>query len=129
MSQAASTVLVIDDHVALAQGFARGLSIAGYAVHVATRADIALQLALEHPPDAIILDFNMPFVNGVGFLYRLRNLRSFEHTPVLVITAESLTDDIRATIRSLDAHVREKPIRLDDLIQATRMMVEHGRQN
>ena len=124
MKQPVGTVLVIDDNVALAQGFAQGLALAGYAVHVAGCADAALRLAIDHQPDAIILDYKMPFVNGVGLLYRLRELTALQQIPVLVITGESLDQEAQRAIQSLKARIREKPISLDDLILETRLMVQ-----
>ena len=61
-------ILIIDDNVNLARGFATALCREGYDVLVAHTAD-GLRLATELEPNAILLDFRMPFVNGVGFLY------------------------------------------------------------
>ena len=64
-------ILIIDDNVNLARGFALGLGL-GYDVSVAHTSDDGRGLAAEQQPDAILLDFRMPFVNGVGLLYRLQ---------------------------------------------------------
>ena len=117
-----ATILVVDDNVILAQGFARALTLAGYKVVVAHSADVALREAQTHHPDAIILDFQMPFVNGVGFLYRMRALESLQHTPVLVITGASLSEEVRDSLRELSADVRFKPIGIADLVAATRSL-------
>jgi DNA-binding response OmpR family regulator len=53
----AATILVIDDHVALAQGFAQALTGAGCRALVAHTTDVALREAQLHQPEAIILDF------------------------------------------------------------------------
>jgi CheY-like chemotaxis protein len=47
-----------------------------------------------HAPDAIILDFRMPFINGMGFLYRLRERPGHRHTPVLLVTGEPFKDEL-----------------------------------
>lgn len=117
-------MLVIDDNTALAEGIGQGLTLAGYAVHTAYRADVALEIAITHRPDAIILDFNLPFINGVGFLYRLRDVLALQRTPVLVITGEALDEETQNVIHALDGRLRYKPISLQDLIHETRTMVE-----
>jgi len=122
----AATILVIDDHVALAQGFAQALTGAGYKALVAHTADIALREAQLHQPEAIILDFQMPFINGAGFLYRLRANEDLRRTPVLVITGQTLTDEVRAELRELGAQVRTKPLGLADLLTETRALVQRG---
>jgi DNA-binding response OmpR family regulator len=119
----AARILVIDDHVALAEGFARALRLAGFDVQVAHGAETALQQAQAQQPDAIILDFQMPFVNGAGFLYRLRADRLLRRTPVLVVTGQTLTAEIRDELRELDASVRAKPLGLTDLVAAARSLV------
>ena len=88
MMQTDARVLIIDDNVNLARGFALALERAGYHVAVAHTADDGLRLAADQHPDAILLDFRMPFVNGVGFLYRLRQLPGLRDVPVMVITGE-----------------------------------------
>jgi DNA-binding response OmpR family regulator len=119
----AARILVIDDHVALAEGFARALRLAGFDVQVAHGAETALQQAQAQQPDAIILDFQMPFVNGAGFLYRLRADSLLRRTPVLVVTGQTLTAEIRDELRELDASVRAKPLGLTDLVAAARSLV------
>ena len=116
-------ILVIDDHVALAEGFARALRLAGFDVQVAHGAEAALQQAQAQQPDAIILDFQMPYVNGAGFLYRLRADNLLRRTPVLVVTGQTLTAEIREQLRELDAAVRSKPLGLSDLVAEARSLV------
>jgi len=118
-----ATILVIDDHIALAQGFAQALTIAGYTVVVAYDATSALDQAHRHHPDGIILDFQMPFVNGSGFLYRLRASETLRHTPVLVVTGQSLTSEVGKELHELDATVLLKPIGMVDLVARTRSLL------
>jgi DNA-binding NtrC family response regulator len=61
------------------------------------------------PPDAILLDLKMPFINGLGFLYRLRE--THPNIPVAIITGVSNLDDATLReIRTLDADLRFKPL-------------------
>ena len=99
---------------------------AGFEVHVAHNADVALNEARNHHPDGIILDFQMPFVNGVGFLYRLRAQEALSRTPVLVITGQSLNDEVRSELRELNANLLLKPIDIVDLVAGTRSLLEGG---
>ena len=122
MSQA-TTILIIDDNVNLAQGFAQVLAGAGYAAHTAHTAEEGLRLAQVQPPDAIILDIRMPFVNGVGFLYRLRALAAHRHTPVMVVTGASVNEEMRAELRDLRALLRFKPMGMSELLAETRILL------
>ncbi len=53
-----------------------------------TDADDGLLAVKELRPDAVLVDFRMPLVNGLGFLYRLRMVEGEQQTPVLVITGD-----------------------------------------
>jgi DNA-binding response OmpR family regulator len=116
-------VLIIDDNINLARGFALALGRAGYDVSVAHTAEDGLRLAAERPPDAILLDFRMPFVNGVGFLYRLRELPGLRDVPVMVITGASVDDETLADLHDLHASLRFKPVALTELVEDTRSLL------
>jgi DNA-binding response OmpR family regulator len=121
---ALATILIIDDSVNLARGFAAGLTHAGYDVHVAHTADQGLALAREVQPRAIILDFQMPFVNGVGFLYRLRELSALRDTPVMVVTGVCVSDETLHELRELRAELRFKPLSLRELLEETHTLLQ-----
>jgi DNA-binding response OmpR family regulator len=119
-----ATVLVVDDDVILARAFARALTGAGYRVQTAHNAEEALRALPSAPPDAIIVDFRMPLINGIGFLYRLREQQAHHRTPVMVITGDALlSDEIRSELRELGAELRLKPVGLEDLLAATRQLL------
>ncbi|HVH28884.1 MAG TPA: response regulator [Vicinamibacterales bacterium] len=117
------TILIVDDNVNLVLGFAKLLRNAGYGVYTAYAAADGLRLALLHRPDAIILDFRMPLINGVGFLYRLRELTDHRHTPVMVVTGVTISDEQRAEFSDLHAIVQFKPISVKDFLIETARMV------
>ena len=118
-----STILIIDDNVVLARAFARVLSGAGYCVHTWHSAEDGLRQAKTEPPDAIILDLQMPFVNGLGFLYRLRSVASLRHTPVMVVTGKAVSHQWTKEIAELGAVIRMKPIGLEELLAETKALL------
>jgi CheY-like chemotaxis protein len=123
--RSAPRVLIVDDNRSLRLAFARVLLLEGYDVATAANAEEALGDICERPPDAIVLDWRMPIVNGVGLLYRLRQLESTRRVPVAVVTGDtSLTEDVRAELQELGAVVRFKPLAMDDLISVTRSMLQ-----
>jgi DNA-binding NtrC family response regulator len=74
-----------------------------YDTQIATSATAAMALVEEAPPDAIMLDLKMPYINGIGFLYRLRD--AYPHLPVTIITGVSNLDEAtRREIRTLNAY-------------------------
>jgi len=119
------TILIVDDNVNLAQGFAKVLKSAGYDAHTAYTAEEGLRLAQVHCPAAIILDIRMPFVNGVGFLYRLRAQAAHRQTPVMVLTGASVNEEMRSELSDLRALLRFKPLGMAELLAETRLLLSH----
>jgi DNA-binding response OmpR family regulator len=109
-------ILIIDDNVNLAKGFALVLQRRGYRVNVAHTAEEGLRLALADNPAAVVVDFRMPFINGAGFLYRLRASPKHADTPVLVVTGAMVTDEMRVELADLHAELRLKPMGVDELL-------------
>jgi DNA-binding response OmpR family regulator len=72
-------------------------------------------------PDAILLDYFMPLVNGLGFLFRLREHKSGSRTPVAVITGATDVEGALSTeCAMLGATVYFKPLPYDGLCQVVR---------
>jgi two-component system response regulator MprA len=122
-----SRVLVIDDDEGLRSAFARVLTREGYSVQVASTAEEALGQVARERPDAIFLDLKMPLINGIGFLYRLRENPANQHIPVALITGERALDDATiGDLLTLSASVWHKPLSLDDLRRVARTLLARG---
>ena len=129
MTTAAPRVVIVDDDVSTTQTFAEILALAGYDVRTAITAESGLREIEETRPDAVILDLRMPFINGVGFLYRLRAVEQHRQTPVVIVTGDQCLDDgVLDELRDLGAQVRFKPLWLEDLIDVARSLVETRQQ-
>src|SRR5471032_1269656 len=123
-------ILIVDDDEMVLHTFAKALQLEGYDVRVASSPLVGLQEVVDTPPDAILLDLRMPFVNGVGFLYRLRAQSAHRHTPVAIITGDSCIDDpAMSELVALEAEVRFKPIWLDEVINVTRGLLAKQRSD
>jgi DNA-binding response OmpR family regulator len=120
------SILIVDDDVVLARAYALALGTQGYAVKTTHTAEDALNEVRTSPPDAIILDYRMPMINGAGFLYRLRAHANNQQIPVLLITGEtSFEAEVLAELKELGAQIRQKPIGLEAFLDAARELVSH----
>jgi len=118
-------VLIIDDDEALRSAYSRVLTREGYAVHMAASAEDALAYVKEERPDAILLDLRMPLINGVGFLYRLRQDPANQGIAVALITGDTALDESTiGDLRALSAQVWHKPLSLDDIRRVTRTLLD-----
>jgi CheY-like chemotaxis protein len=116
--------LIVDDDGALAGLFARMLRVDGHHVRTATTAVEALSDIAEWHPHAILLDYRMPMINGLGFLYRLRASEPGALTAVAVITGDpAVASDISEECATLGATVHLKPLACDDLLAIARQLL------
>jgi CheY-like chemotaxis protein len=115
MMKAFARVLIVDDDQAVREMYAQLLRREGHSVHTVANAATALEEVATWHPDAILLDYRMPLMNGMGFLNRLRSQASDASTPVAVITGDGDVGTLAAECAALGAAVYFKPIRNDDL--------------
>ena len=107
-------LLIVDDDEGVTQTFAGILRLEGHQVRTAMTAQDGLRETDDFQPDAIILDLRMPLVNGLGFLYRLRE--KHERIPVTIVTGDAtLSEEALSEIADLGADVCFKPIWTEDL--------------
>ncbi|MCA1959673.1 MAG: response regulator [Desulfomonile sp.] len=84
-------ILVVDDEVHICELYKRDLEDEGYAVSVARSGKEALSSVEEDPPDLIVLDIQMPGMDGIETLERL--VGGDKHIPVILNTAYSHYQD------------------------------------
>ena len=124
----ARRVLVIDDDEGIRSAFSRVLTLEGYSVQVAATAEEALVQVDQKRPDAILLDLKMPLINGVGFLYRLRQDPANRDIAVAVITGALALDDATVDdLRTLNAQVWHKPLSLEEIRRIVRTLLARER--
>jgi DNA-binding response OmpR family regulator len=86
-------VLVVEDEADLADAVARGLRREGYAVDVAYDGDAALDKAAVNAYDLVCLDLNLPGIDGIDVVRRLRADGGGQPPRVLMLTARDRTVD------------------------------------
>jgi signal transduction histidine kinase len=103
-------ILIVDDHVDGAGSLAMLLRTMCRAVYVAHRGVTGLELALEHRPDAIILDIGLPGMNGYELARELRSRPETRRAAILALSGYGRDDD-RALSRDagIDRHL-VKPV-------------------
>lgn len=107
-------ILVVDDHPKLRANVRAFLKLAGMDSDEAVTGKEALELARQHPYSAIVLDLNMPIMDGRTFLNEMR--KAGDSTPVLALTSDSLLVD---KVETLDAGADDyltKPFEPEELV-------------
>ncbi|KAA8886940.1 response regulator transcription factor [Nocardia colli] len=108
------TVLVVDDDEDVLASVERGLRLSGFHVLVARDGAQALRSVNEHAPDAIVLDMNMPVLDGAGVVTALRALGN--EVPICVLSARASVDDRISGLESGADDYLVKPFVLAELV-------------
>lgn len=108
-------VLVVEDHHDTSFLLCRLLKMEGYEVEHAIDGMVGFSAATSAHPDLIVTDIQMPRMDGIEMIKRIRESRPISGTPIIVMSAYGkrlINDAIEA---GADAFV-EKPIDLDNLL-------------
>ena len=125
-----ATVLVIDDDRAIRELLSLHLANRGYQVAVAEDAVVGGRLALAARPQLIIIDVNMPYLDGPDFVAALKGDPETKDIPVVFLTSDG---DVAERAGKLGAVAcLTKPImadRLLDVVARAGEQGQHGRDN
>ncbi|MFE6923058.1 response regulator transcription factor [Nocardia sp. NPDC057663] len=115
-----ATVLVADDDEDTRRSIARGLSLNDFDVYTAADGAEAIAVCRSHEPDIVVVDWQMPTLDGLGFITAMRAFGST--VPICVISART---DVADRIAGLDAGADDylcKPFALPELTARLRAL-------
>jgi DNA-binding response OmpR family regulator len=111
---AGPVVLLVDDDPAIRRAVAAGLELEGFSVVAASGGRAALEVAARVHPAVILLDLNMPDLDGLEVLKRLRD--GGDQVPVCILSARDEIDDrVRGLQAGADDYV-VKPFALEEVV-------------
>ncbi len=117
-------ILVIEDEPRILEFLRLGLEAEGFAVDAADDGAAGLRLALAEPYELVVLDLQLPRLDGFRLLEELR--RSRPDLPVLILSARS---DLPTKLRSFGLGANDylsKPFSFDELVARVRVHVRKG---
>jgi two-component system, cell cycle response regulator len=109
-------ILSVDDSKTIRLVLARLFRPFTCTLYEAANGEEGLAMAVAQKPDLIILDYNMPVMDGLAMLRRLREDAGLKRTPVIMLTAESGCENIAAVARLGVRDYITKPFREDQLL-------------
>jgi CheY-like chemotaxis protein len=123
---AGERVLVVEDNEKNMKLFRDVLQATGYSTLEATSGEDAIELARAHGPALVLMDVQLPGIDGVEALTRLRQDERTASIPVLALTAQAMRGDRE---RFLDAGFDgylSKPVDVLELITAVQEHCDRG---
>lgn len=118
-------ILVVEDDTPLASFVQKGLEEEHYAVDTASDGEQARAMALEFDYDLLVLDLNLPRLDGLSVLKEVRGVKS--NLPVLVLTGRSRVADRVETLDSGADDCLIKPFSFSELSARVRALLRRGR--
>lgn len=120
-------VLVVDDDAGIREIIRTRLQMTSFEVMIARNGNEALQRAASWRPDAMVLDINMPELDGFGVLERMR--RSGQpQPPVMVLTARHAQEDVRRALQLGARDYLTKPFTEAQLAARVGRLLRYARQ-
>ena len=99
----------------------------GHTTLEATTGEAGVQLATLHRPDLILMDIQLPGIDGIEALRRIRAQPALDAVPVVAVSASVMPDDQRHIVSSgFDAFV-PKPISLKPFVAVVERFLKDGR--
>jgi two-component system cell cycle response regulator len=122
-------ILTVDDSKTIRIILARLFRPFACELHEAGNGEEALAVAGREKPNLIILDYNMPVMDGVTMLRLLREDEDLKKTPVIMLTADSSSEIISTVARLGVRDYITKPFNEDQLLaKASRLIILERRR-
>jgi two-component system, cell cycle response regulator DivK len=103
-------ILVVEDNERNLKLLRDVLEYAGYAVRVARTGEDGITSAVSEPPDLVLMDLQLPGIDGMEALRRLRESPRTADIPVVAVTAQAMKHDRERALEAGFNGYIEKPI-------------------
>jgi len=108
-------ILVVEDNERNLKLVRDVLRYAGYDIIEARTGEQGVHLARAHPPDLVLMDLQLPGIDGQQAMRQLRDDQRTSHIPVVAVTASVMNDDRARVLQAGFDGYLEKPIRVREL--------------
>ncbi|TAK30079.1 MAG: response regulator [Chloroflexota bacterium] len=121
------TILVVDDDAVMCRTLCRLLKGHGYEVHFASDGSQAINRAESEPPDLVLLDLNLPDIDGLLVCQALRADPRTAHIPIIVLTARDGVENERKSRAAGASEYVSKPFDVHTLLGRVNLYITSQR--
>ena len=122
-----SVILIVEDNEKNMKLVRDILRHNGHETIEATTGGEGVRLAVEKRPDLVLMDIQLPDIDGIEALSRIREVRELDRVPVIAVSASVMPDDQQKIVASgFDAFVT-KPINLKQFLETVKRFLSDGR--
>jgi CheY-like chemotaxis protein len=122
-----SLILVVDDNELIRKMLSEALTDQGYEVRVALDANQAYAEAVQHIPDLIILDVQLPDVTGFELCRVIKNRAELRNVPIIMVTGTARTTEekVKSFQMGIDDYLL-KPFEMAELLERVRAVLRRS---
>ena len=123
-----STILIVEDNPKNMKLARDVLQAKGYTTLEAVNGEEGVRLALQHKPDLVLMDIQLPDINGIEAFRRIRANAETAAVPIVAFTASVTANDLsRIDQAGFDAFIG-KPINIKEFVATVQRVIEGGRK-
>jgi CheY-like chemotaxis protein len=127
--QTHARILLAEDNEANITTFTSYLAVKGFEVTVAHDGLEAVTMTKSDQPDLIIMDIQMPKMNGLDAIRAIRADKTIQGIPIIAVTALAMDSDEEACLAAGANAYLSKPVRLAELVEAINMQINLVTEN
>jgi CheY-like chemotaxis protein len=109
-------ILVVEDNEDNRDSLSRRLERRGFEVLIATDGKHGVAMAAAEKPDLILMDMNMPEMDGWEATRKIKATPDAAHVPVIALTAHAMTGDRERALESGCSDYHTKPVEFQKLL-------------
>ncbi len=122
-----SKILIVEDNPTNMRLISMVLGSKGYSLLEAIDGEEALAVAIEGRPDLIVMDIQLPKMDGLEVTRRLRQTPEFKQTPIIALTASAMEGDREKIMAAGCDEYISKPVNTRQFPQLVAEMLQRGR--
>ncbi len=122
-------ILIVEDEPRNMKVMLMVLRPHGYTLLEATDGEEALEMAVRDKPDLIMMDMQLPKMNGIEATRRLRQMPGFNHTLIIAVTASAMKGDMEKMIEAGCDTYLSKPINTRELPEVIAEMLARRQED
>lgn len=117
-------ILLVEDDEDNYDMLTRRLEGEGYAVALAVNGEEAVDMAASEHPDLILMDINLPGLDGYEATRQIRTFPEADGVPIIALTAHALTEDRNKALQAGCDDYHAKPVFFKKLLEQMRKLLE-----
>jgi CheY-like chemotaxis protein len=110
-------VLIVEDNEMNRDMLSRRLERKGFEVEIATDGQVGMEMTASHTPDVVLMDMNLPVIDGWEVTRRLKADPATRDIPVIALTAHAMAGDEQKALEAGCDDYDTKPVNFNRLLE------------